>query len=190
MFTAFPVKDCLSIASFIWQGSEKRNTECNLDYSPPKKDQLPSLLTAKCQTCYQSLAECEVSQLFDVLNMKSDHRTKQLSATSTCQKQSTPIIIEFLSWMHLLCRHWGVLQYCSVNKDFRQFSKINIIGFTCLHQKAAADRLQIQSKTHILSGSLWEKVKWFAASQSEVLVPNIVLWPREYDFNFVKGSPH
>lgn len=142
-------------------------------HSPPEKDQLSPVLTAKCQTCYQSLAECEVSQLFDVLNMKSDHRTKQLSATSTCQKQSTPIIIEFLSCMHLLCRHWGVLQYRGANKDFRQFSKINITGFTCLHQKAADDRLQIQSKTHPLSRALWEKVKWFAATQSGVSVPTL-----------------
>lgn len=118
-------------------------------YSMPEKDQLSPLITAKCQTCYQSLAECEVSQLFDVLNMKSDQRTKQLSASSTCQKQSTPVFIEFLSCMHLLCRHWGVLQYRRANKDFRQSSKINITGFSCLHQKPAVDPLQIQSDVHL-----------------------------------------
>lgn len=128
------------------------NTKTQRDFfSPPEKDQRAPLLTAKCQTCYRSLAECEVSQLFDVLNMKSDHRTKQLSASSTCQKQSTPIIIEFLSCMHLLCRHWGVLPYRSANKDFRQSSKINIPGFSCLHQKAVEDCLQILSEMHLLS---------------------------------------
>lgn len=107
MFIAFLVKmTALSITSFTWRESGKGNTErCRL-YSPPEEDRLSPLLTAllKCQT----LAKREVSQLFDVLNMKYDHRTKQLPATSTCQKQSTPIIIEFLSCMHLLCRHRGV----------------------------------------------------------------------------------
>lgn len=146
MFTAFLLKDCLNITLFIWQENEKMQHDF---FSLPEKDQLSPLITAKCQSCYQSSAECEISQLFDVLNMKSDHRTKQLSATSTCQKQSTAIIIEFLSCIHLLWRHRGVLQYCSANKDFRQFSKINITGFTCLHQKAADDQPQIQPNMHL-----------------------------------------
>lgn len=102
--------------------------------------------------------------------MKSDHRTKQLSASSTCQKQSTPIIIEFLSCIHLPCRHWGVLQYHSANKDFRRSSKINITGFGCLHQKAAADRLQTHFGMHLLSRRLREKVKWF---HSGALAPTL-----------------
>lgn len=105
--------------------------------------------------------------------MKSDHTTKQLSATSTCQKQSMAIIIEFLSCMHLLCRLWGALQYLIANKDFRQSSEINITRFSCLHQKAADDRLQIHSKMHLLSRLLWDKVKWFAATQSEVWGPTL-----------------
>lgn len=165
MFTVFLVKDCLSITSLIRWESEERSTECNLTLFSTTEDQLSPFSTAKCQTCYQSLAECEVSQLFDVLNMKSDHRTKQLSATSTCQKQSTPIIIESLSCMHLLCRRWGVLQYCSANKDFRQSSKINITGLSRLHQKAADDREQIRSKMHLFSRLLRDEVKWFPCLQ-------------------------
>ena len=57
------------------------------------------------RTWYQAFAKCDLSQLFDVLNMKSDHRAKQMSANSMCQKQSTPITIQFLSWVHVLCRH-------------------------------------------------------------------------------------
>ena len=105
--------------------------------------------------------------------MKSDHRTKQLSAASTCQKQSTPIIIEFLSCMPLLCRHWGALKYRSANKDFRQSSEINITGFGCLHQKAADDCLQIKSKMHLLSRLFWERVKWFAATQPKLSGPTL-----------------
>lgn len=138
--------------NFIYlAGKWKKQYWMQLNFILHQRKTSSLLLTAKCQTCYQSLAECEVSQLFDVLNMKSDHRTKQLSATSTCQKQSMPIIIEFLSCMHLLCRHWGVLQYRSANKELRQSSKINITGFSCLHQKAADDPPRIQSNVHLLS---------------------------------------
>ena len=37
------------------------------------------------------------------------------------------------------------VQHRGANKDFRQFSKINITGFACPHQKAADDRPQRQS---------------------------------------------
>lgn len=154
-------------------------------YSPPERDQLSPLRTAKCQTCYQSLAECEVSQLFDVLNMKSDHRTKQLSATSTCQKQSTPIIIEFLSCMHLLCRHWGVLQYRSANKDFRQSENKH----HKLHLSSSKGRWWLSANTvrdaPFCPERFQKRLNDLPASRN-----NAVLWPREYDFNFVKGSPH
>ena len=133
--------------NFIYlAGKRKKKRWMQLDFILRHSETNSPVFWGKCQTCYQSLAECEVSRLFDVLNMRSDHRTKQLSASSTCQKQSTPITIEFLSYMYLLCRRWGVLQYRSVNTDFRRYSKINITGFSCLHQKAADDRLQTHSR--------------------------------------------
>lgn len=106
---------------------------------------------------------------FDVLNMKSDHRTKQLSANGTCQQRSTPAISTFLSAE--VCYSLPAL-----TKISDQSTKINIAGF----HRSSQEHRRRHTSFHFV---FWYRKRW---NGGIIRLTSAAVWPTEYDFNFVK----